>query len=82
MNRLLTLVDSGNDDIVVQLDSVRDAVNDQTGVSEIGPYEYYFNDINRPDIGQRFCPEEGPGEVNKRSYDEGPRGSWKTNCLN
>ena len=33
MNRLLTLVDSGNDDVVVQLD----CVNDETDVTEAGP---------------------------------------------
>ena len=48
-------------------------------MTEIGPYEYYFNDIQRPDIGQRFCPVGALGEVNKRSMDEGAE--WKTNCI-
>ena len=75
MNRLLTLVDSGNDDVVVQLD----CVNDETDVTEIGPYEYYFNDIQRPDIGSRFCPVSAVGEINKYSMDLGSE--WKTNCI-
>merc|ERR1711981_1325561 len=52
MNRLLTLVDSGNDDVVVRLT----CVDDESGDVEIGPYEYWFNDIQRDDIGKRFCP--------------------------
>ena len=58
MNRLLTLVDSGDDNIVVQLD----CVNDETGDVEIGPYSYNFNNIHRGDIGQRFCPVSDFGE--------------------
>lgn len=74
MNRLLTLVDSGNDDIVVTLS----CVDDPTGDVEIGPYEYWFNDIQREDIGKRFCPVSGPGEVNKAGMDQGD--DWKSNC--
>ena len=75
MNRLLTLVDSGNDDVVVRLS----CVDDETDVTEIGPYETYYNDIQRDDIGKRFCPVSAPGEVNKASFVIGEQ--WKTNCV-
>jgi hypothetical protein len=74
MNRLLTLVDSGNDDVIVRLD----CVDDETDVTEIGPYEYWFNDIQRDDIGERFCPVGSLGEVNKHSRDVSP--DWKSAC--
>jgi len=75
MNRLLTLVDSGNDDVVVRLD----CVDDESGVTEIGPYHYYFNDINREDIGHRFCPAATQSDENKHSMDFGD--AWKSNCM-
>jgi hypothetical protein len=69
MNRLLTLVDSGDDNIVVQLD----CVNDETGDVEIGPYSYNFNNIHRGDISQRFCPQPEFGDdfVNSRFFSQG-----------
>jgi hypothetical protein len=78
MDRLLTLVDSGNDDMVVQIDCVDD-VSDYPGSVEIGPYQYFFNNIVRDDIGQRFCPVSTNSEVNKRSFADVD--DWKHNCI-
>ena len=52
MDRLLTLVDSGNDDVVVSLN----CVDRFTDAHNTGPYEYYFNNIERGDIGgSSYC---------------------------
>lgn len=80
MDRLLTLVDDGNDDVVVELT----CVNDDTDAVDLGPYNYYFNDVQRDDIGSRFCPVsgryhgDGAPMANKVSADEGD--NWKTAC--
>ena len=77
MNRLLTLVDSGNDDMVVSLN----CVDRFTDAHKTGPYEYYFNDIHRADVGYRFCPVDSfSDEKNSFSVDFGERGDWKSNC--
>ena len=74
MDRLLTLVDSGDDNIVVELTckvsdpSYYDLPADYP-LTEAGPYTTYYNNINREDIGQRFCPVSNYGEANRRSYD-------------
>jgi hypothetical protein len=82
MNRLLTLVDSGNDDVVVRLECVVDDDQDPEGVPEgtveIGPYDSYFNDITRDEIGERFCPAADASSPNKHSANEGP--AWKSAC--
>lgn len=51
MDRLLTLVDDGDDNVAVELLCV-----DNPSGSDVGPYTTYYNYIQRPDIGLRMCP--------------------------
>jgi len=75
MNRLLTLVDDGDDDIGVRIT----CRNDETWEEEIGHYDYYFNSIQREDVGKRICPAADYDTFNKRgpSYDNT---EWRDLC--